>query len=69
MMWHLIAGYLLVGLALVCLEPGIEAMDTWTARRGMIAAITWATPIWEVLEWCCSVSRNPDGQPTTHIGG
>lgn len=51
MMWHLIAGYLVVGLALVCLELGIEAMDAWTARRGMVPTSNWADPIWEVLLW------------------
>lgn len=40
-----------------------EPFTVWTAKRVYF-------PVgYNGSEWCCSVSRNPDGQPTKHIGG
>lgn len=35
----------------------------WTANR-VYFPVTYDTG-----EWCGSVSRNPDGKPTSHVGG
>lgn len=35
----------------------------WTAERVYFPAV------YDGAEWCASVARNPDRQPTNHIGG
>ena len=35
----------------------------WTTHRVYFPAV------YDGLEWCDSVSRNPDGKPTGHVGG
>lgn len=35
----------------------------WTKRR------VYFPVMYDGAEWCGSVSRNPDGQPTDHVGG
>lgn len=35
----------------------------WTTNRVYFPAV------YDGCEWCASVSRNPDGKPTYHIGG
>lgn len=35
----------------------------WTAKRVYFPAV------YDGAEWVASVSRNPDGQPTPHVGG
>lgn len=35
----------------------------WTANRVYFPAD------YDGSEWCASVSRNPDGKPTAHVGG
>ena len=44
------------------LVEGIQ-FTVWTANRVYFPAS------YDGAEWCVSVSRNPDGKPTGHIGG
>lgn len=39
------------------------AFTLWTADRVYFPAV------YDGAEWACSVSRNPDGKPTRHVGG
>ena len=39
------------------------SFTVWTANRVYFPAD------YDGSEWCASVSRNPDGKPTAHIGG
>ena len=39
------------------------AFTVWTANRVYFPAV------YDGAEWVCSVSRNPDGKPTRHVGG
>ena len=40
-----------------------DPFTVWTARRVYFPAC------YDGAEWCASVSRNPDGMATEHIGG
>jgi len=40
-----------------------EPFTLWTHKR------TYFPGVYDGAEWCASVSRNPDGKPTYHIGG
>jgi len=44
---------------------GIEGLPftLWTERR------VYFPVVYDGLEWVASVSRNPDGKPTEHVGG
>ena len=39
------------------------AFTLWTSNRVYFPAV------WDGAEWVRSVSRNPDGKPTEHVGG
>jgi hypothetical protein len=39
------------------------AFTLWTSNRVYFPAV------YDGAEWVCSVSRNPDGKPTEHVGG
>ena len=43
--------------------PDGEPFTVWTAKR------VYFPVTYDGAEWCASVSRHPDGQPTKHIGG
>ena len=40
-----------------------EPFTLWTTNR------VYFPVVYDGAEWCASVSRNPDGKPTYHIGG
>lgn len=40
-----------------------DAFTVWTLNWVYFPAV------YDGLEWCASVARNPDGAPTNHIGG
>jgi hypothetical protein len=49
-------------------DPGFGGQEglsftLWTSNR------VYFPVVYDGAEWVCSVSRNPDGKPTQHVGG